>query len=139
MAKRRPQKILFPSGGLSKSTALQAQPPFTSPSLLNVFPWDTSDKSSRGGVRPGTSKFLEQLESGPIRSLIEYREIFSQPNKNLSDYFPWPEGRDLSNVNPFWVAADFTSGLRPPKTYQRKYAVAQGDTREDAAVVTNLP
>ena len=69
-----PAKILeirFPIAGLNKRLAYKQQPPFTSPSMMNVRPSDTFLGRDRGGSRPGLAKSLAlQLGSGnPVRSL----------------------------------------------------------------------
>lgn len=53
MADPNPFEFGFPVGGVNKATALADQPNETTPSSLNVWPYDYPDGRMRGGVRPG--------------------------------------------------------------------------------------
>lgn len=64
-------ELQFPLGGLNRRYAHQRQPPFTSPSMMNVVPDDQDEYRARGGSRPGLQIEFE-VSSGtkkPIRML----------------------------------------------------------------------
>lgn len=46
----------FPLGGMDRHWAEEAQPPFSSPDLLNVRGYETLEGRARGGQRPGLGK-----------------------------------------------------------------------------------
>lgn len=68
-SKKRILNLKFPAAGYDESRALVDQAPYTTPSCLNVWPYDTFDTRARGGKRPGLLKaYSEQLGSGnPVR------------------------------------------------------------------------
>ena len=49
-------KFLFPLNGKHIGFGASIQPPFTSPHLNNVRPYDVLENRARGGQRPGTKK-----------------------------------------------------------------------------------
>lgn len=48
--------LAWPSGGLNRRYAYNAQPPLTTPDALNVWPDSTQEGRQRGGSRPGLGK-----------------------------------------------------------------------------------
>ena len=46
-------EVKFPLKGINKNWANSEQPPLTSPVMLNVRPYGTSENRLRGGQRPG--------------------------------------------------------------------------------------
>jgi len=89
MPKQRPIALLPPLAGLDKKTSFQSQPPYTTPSCLNVRPQDTDGRRERIGTRPGIGKaFQEQLGSGnPIRLLDKVSFVASGVSSH-TDTFP---------------------------------------------------
>ncbi len=59
MAKKKRVNLVWPAGGLNKRLSLQTQPPFTSPSLLNVRPREVIEGRYRGGSRPGLGRYID--------------------------------------------------------------------------------
>ena len=56
--------IVFPLSGLNTNYPRDAQPPGTSPDMLNVVPFDR-DYRGRGALRSGISKFIDtQIGNG---------------------------------------------------------------------------
>lgn len=49
-------EIAFPLAGKNENLATHQQPPYTTPDLKNVRPYDTQDERARGGQRPGLVK-----------------------------------------------------------------------------------
>lgn len=70
MATKAQQKTLrFPLAGVDRRTGFQAQPQFTTPAALNVYPDDTAQGRARGGARPGLSKAITTDLPGPYQLL----------------------------------------------------------------------
>lgn len=85
----RPIRLRHPLGGLHRARAFQDQPPYTTPSALNVFPTDSLTDRDRIGQRPGLlRKFQQQLGSGnPIRLLSSVSRVTSAVPQRWSDDF----------------------------------------------------
>jgi len=67
----QPKSIVFPLGGIHRSFAFPAQPPYTTPDAENVRSAGTITGRTRGGTRPGLVRaFAEQLGSNPITGSI---------------------------------------------------------------------
>ena len=49
-------ELEFSVDGLFEGASTERQPPRTSPSLINVRPFDVEDERIRGGQRPGLTK-----------------------------------------------------------------------------------
>jgi len=54
--KKRRMRISFPLGGLDRRASFRQQPPYTTPSCLNVRPVATLENRERGGSRPGLTR-----------------------------------------------------------------------------------
>jgi hypothetical protein len=67
-----PRPIPFPLKGLNQTADYEDQPEGTSPDLLNVRPFDATEKRLRGGRRPGLSKWLDDpvLIGLPIQTMV---------------------------------------------------------------------
>jgi hypothetical protein len=59
----------FPLKGHNKNFPPSGQPRGTSADLSNVRPFDTGNGRASGGRRPGTSKAVPNLYSGPVRAV----------------------------------------------------------------------
>ena len=71
MAQRVTVKLGFPLQGVSDAWARAKQPPQTTPSALNVLPYDR-DFRMRGAQRPGTSKLYQSaMGNGPVQCLLQ--------------------------------------------------------------------
>lgn len=57
----RKVRLYFPMKGQDTNYAATAQPPFTSPRLRNVRPYDVLERRARGGQRPGLRRMYEQV------------------------------------------------------------------------------
>ncbi len=99
--------LAFPAAGLDRRWAYRAQPPFSSPDMLNVWPKDTLERRTRGGSRPGLRKWAyEQLGSGnPIRMLAGLHVVKSDGLTFWSDEFG---GTALGSV---WSVASWIGTL----------------------------
>lgn len=85
----RPIALRHPLGGLDRARAHQDQPPFTTPSALNVFPTDSVSDRARIGQRPGVLRtFQQQLGSGnPVRLLSSVSRVTSAVPRRWADDF----------------------------------------------------
>jgi hypothetical protein len=109
---RRALNIVFPNGGLNRRFAFQDQPPFTTPSCVNVVPkhagatvTSAMQKRVRGGSRPGLQSSHLSPEGGsfdaggPIRLLTALR-----PLRNVQQ-LSWIDGFVREEPASIWVAA----------------------------------
>lgn len=65
MPSKRVIELRWPTKGVDRSKPYRAQPPFSTPDCRNVRPTDTIEGRSRGGQRPGITKWsYDQLGSG---------------------------------------------------------------------------
>lgn len=76
--KRKFYELQFPVAGLDKSKAIQQQAPYTTPYVLNVWPYDQLEGRSRGGSRPGLKKAYATDLSSPINVLVVCTTIDSE-------------------------------------------------------------
>ena len=67
--------LVFPFGGLHRGTALQRQPPYTTPHAVNVRPFDVMEDRQRGGTRPGIVKTHQTHLGGQTRMVSHVRVI----------------------------------------------------------------
>ena len=63
---KEPADFDFPLKGLDENWAYKAQPEGTTPSCLNVRPFDVTGQRMRGGQRPGLSKYFATQPSGSM-------------------------------------------------------------------------
>ena len=68
-------ELMFPLKGLDKNWSNAAQPPLTSPDLLNVRPQDVSEKRARGGQRPGLVKWSDDRIGGAEQPVLAMATI----------------------------------------------------------------
>jgi len=64
-----------PLGGVNSRYGFQAQPPYTTPRALNVWPRDLLEGRMRGGSRPGLAKAFPAGVTGPVHLLANVRVI----------------------------------------------------------------
>ena len=71
MAQPKLKALTFPGAGISRATAYQSQPPYTTPSAENVRIHATYERRARGGSRPGFTAALTAHADcdGPVRYL----------------------------------------------------------------------
>ena len=55
-AKERAIELEPPLAGISENMAFEQKPPFTSPIMMNMRPYDPDEQRARLGQRPGTVK-----------------------------------------------------------------------------------
>jgi len=127
-------QLVFPAAGLDKSLAYQSQPPYTSPDLLNVRPYDVIEDRLRGGSRPGMNKYAQtQLGSGsPINMLVDLHVTDDSKYRNWVDYF---EGSELGAV---WHTATWMTNpvtIYPGDGAELEYLETGGNYRD---AITNL-
>ena len=67
MPQTRQSNALFPLGGINRSTAIQALPPYTTIDALNVSPRDVEELRDRGGSRAGMAMFAPRVSSHPVQ------------------------------------------------------------------------
>lgn len=67
-------RLYFPMKGKDTNYAASSQPPFTSPRLRNVRPYDVLERRARGGQRPGLRRMYEQI-LGVYADLSEYTSL----------------------------------------------------------------
>lgn len=106
MPARKPLELVFPAGGLNRAAPYQYQPPFTSPSMMNVAPRDTIEGRVRGGSRPMLVKaFSALLGSGnPIRMMAGLRSLNSSGTAVFVDDFT------TGVLDPAWEAFAASNG-----------------------------
>lgn len=73
MAEKKPIDLSMPLRGFDENWAYKAQPEGTSPSCLNVRPYDVLGQRLRGGQRAGLSKYIATRPNGanPIQMLVQ--------------------------------------------------------------------
>ena len=97
---KAPADFDFPVKGLDENWAYKAQPEGTTPSCLNVRPYDVLGQRLRGGQRAGLSKYFPAQPNGnhPIQMMVQepvpagsYIETFSYNNGTIFDGVgaPW--------------------------------------------------
>jgi hypothetical protein len=99
--------LKFPFGGVHRRSAVQSQPPFTTPDALNTRPYDAIAQRLRGGSRPGLLKtHYTQLGSGnPVRMLNAVTIA------NTNDLTFWVDNFDAPAMSSVWTAASWLNGL----------------------------
>jgi hypothetical protein len=80
MGKKAEIELHFPLGGVDKRGAFRAQPPFSTPDALNVFPFDLVDDRERGGTRPGLAEKWNDLNG----MLIQWMGQVSLASEDLT-------------------------------------------------------
>lgn len=139
MAQQALTELRFPLGGLNRRFGYQSQPPYTSPSCLNVRPDGNSVGRERGGSRPGLAKaFSQQLGGGsPVRLLnvvqalpLNSMHTIEEPfDDNPMDTAVWDYG---AGVGGFTNAPATTSGeAAAPAPYNYYGAVLDAPTLFD--------
>ena len=53
-----------PLAGMSENMAFEQKPPFTSPVMMNMRPYDPDEQRARLGQRPGTAKAYDTQIGG---------------------------------------------------------------------------
>lgn len=98
MAKRRLVRLQFPLAGVNRRTAYQNQPPYTTPSALNVCPDSSANGRASGGSRVGlTRNFFRDLPTS-IRLLNCLRHLHSSGQTFWEDHFDGYERGALWNA-----------------------------------------
>jgi len=73
----RVQSLFFPIKGLHKGGPLSAQPAGTSPALINVMSFDSSERA-RGGTRPGLTPVAEVVKDAGYSQITRMQQIVVQ-------------------------------------------------------------
>lgn len=109
MGQKRQLDLKFPTGGLNRRLAFQTQPPWTTPSCLNMRSFDTVAGRERGGSRPGLGKaYSQQLGSGaPVRLLAGVTVGLADPLQYSTDDFGG------TAMGAAWSAASWKAGGLP--------------------------
>lgn len=91
----------FPTLGLDRRFGFQSQPPYSTPSCLNVRPDSTQPQRERGGSRPGIGPaFRETLGSGnPVRMLSVLDVI------DFNGFTFWQDTFEGSSLGSAWATA----------------------------------
>jgi len=110
----RLMNLRFPLGGLHKSSAYQAQPPFTTPDCLNVRPRGVFEERQRGGSRPGLGKAYYEDLGGPVRMLA------SVPIVRSDGYQTWIDNFQGTALGSGWTAASWIGAA--PTIWRDEYA-----------------
>lgn len=71
MRKQRDIALVWPVLGLDESVSYRAQPPFSTPSALNVWPRDTLEGRQRGGSRPGLVDHYAPSDKTLVQNIAE--------------------------------------------------------------------
>jgi hypothetical protein len=112
---------MFPARGIDKQMGFQSQPPYSSPGLQNVRPFDTLEGKGRGGSRPGIRKgYQTQLGGGAKVNLLSSVAI-----TDTSGFRQFAENFQVTTLegNGWTAVASYSSSL--PSIY----------SSDDAAVV----
>lgn len=120
MARSGGSKIIalhFPTLGLDRRFGYQAQPPYSTPSCLNVRPDSTQPQRERGGSRPGIGPaFRETLGSGnPVRMLSVLDVI------DFDGFTFWQDTFEGSSLGSVWATAAHLTAS--PTVYERRLYV----------------
>ena len=99
---KAPKQLQFPLGGVNRHTAIQRQPPFSTPDCLNVMPYDALELRGRGGSRPGLGSACAKqmhtaggaLNTNPVSLLFEYRGDANQ----WTNFSYWGDNFDHGNT-----------------------------------------
>lgn len=75
MAKKRKIELQPPLGGLSENYAFEVKPPYTSPSLSNVRPYDPDETRARIGQRPAVVKAFDTQVTGEAHPIVAMAQI----------------------------------------------------------------
>jgi len=110
----------FPLRGLNKALSHRAQPPQTSPDLLNVRWFEAIEGRARGGQRPGlTRTYPQRLGSGnPIRLITQGTRLITESTSTQTQYFfYWKDVFDRTgdSLGPDYTDATWL-GTSPPTT-----------------------
>ena len=111
-------------GGLNRRLAYQQQPPFTTPSALNVRPDGSLEGRARGGLRPGLDfAFDDALRFGePVRMMSNVRKTATNTFDTFLDLFRddefgefWREPRGDNTEKEFthWMARGLPALVKP--------------------------
>lgn len=78
---RKDSELLPPLAGLQENLAFEQKPPYSSPLLLNVRPYDTDEARARMGQRPGIVKYSDTQCGGdhPIVALCSITTTYIAP------------------------------------------------------------
>ena len=89
MAKRRkpvvpdrPLELEPPLAGISENLAFEQKPPFTTPVMMNMRPYDPDEERARVGQRPGTVlAYITRIGGGsyPAEKMCAIRNTFIPP------------------------------------------------------------
>jgi len=132
MPKFREKRLLFPARGLDKQMSFQNQPPYTSPNLQNVRPFDTIEGKGRGGSRPGIRKgYRTELGSGAKVNLISSVAI-----TDTSGFTQFAENFQVTTLedNGWTAVASYSSSLPTIYTSDDAAIVYQDDTAKAGGV-----
>jgi hypothetical protein len=93
-------ELQWPLLGVDRSKPYRKQPPFSSPDCRNVRPTDTIEGRSRGGQRPGITKWsYDQLGSGNKVNLLDRVTAIKQDGYSI-----WSDGFDGTSLGAEWTA-----------------------------------
>jgi len=110
MPKKRVIDLRFPVAGYNQRFAYRQQPPYTTPDVQNVRPFETEKGRERGGSRPGLTKACnELLGSGePIRLLADVAVVKDD------NYVFWSDDFDGEALNEVWSEASWLTDPASP-------------------------
>lgn len=111
MGRTYQMNLQWPRGGLVRATAIQSQPPYTTPDCRNVRPRDVQQSRTRGGSRAGLLRaFPERVGSGgPVRLLAQVPVSKADGLTVLNDNF---QGTALGTA---WSVASWLTAPAMPK------------------------
>jgi len=131
MAKHRRLNVQFPLGGLNRRGSYKQQPPYTSPSLLNVRAVSSLEGRERGGSRPGIVQSHVDHLGGPVR-------LLSPMTLALGDGFTaWSDTFSGSSMAAAWAQPIWSEDM--PSILPTALASVDTSVDEGEAVLTVLP
>lgn len=130
--KRQTINLAFPYGGLNRKTSYQSQPPFTTPSCLNVRLRESLEGRERGGSRSGLVESHRGDLGGEVRLLSSMTLALGDGFTEFSDNF---SGASLSEA---WTQADWADdvpSILPSAVASVDTSIDSGDAVLDALTI----
>lgn len=131
MAKQRRINIEFPLAGLNRRAGYRQQPPYSSPDMLNVRPFDAIAGRERGGSRPGLVESHMDDVGGEVRLL---KSMTLAPGDGFT---AWSDPFDGSTLASVWSQATWVESL--PSVLDRSSVSVDTSVDEGAIVREVLP
>lgn len=130
-AKRKSIQLAFPLGGLQRKTSYQSQPPYTTPSALNVRLRESLEGRERGGSRPGLVKSHSDSLGAEVRMLAPMQLALGDGFTIYSDNFT---GLSLSAA---WSQASWATDV--PSILPSSVAFVDTSISEGEVTLSTLP